>query len=78
MLEERVPATTARPRSGQRSRSDVDEELARLRRENAELKDSTSTRVLYSAILALVEENQRLARRHQRDDADVVPLVLTD
>ena len=40
-LEERVPAMTVRPRSGSRPRSDVDEELARLRRESSELKDST-------------------------------------
>lgn len=69
-LEERVPATTSRPRTGSRSRSDVDEEVARLRHESSELKDST--RVLHSVILALVQENQRLARRHR--DADVVPL----
>lgn len=71
-LEERVPATTARPGTGSRFRSDVDEEVARLRRENSELKDST--RVLHSVILALVQENQRLARRRPREDADVVPL----
>lgn len=71
-LEEREPATTARPRTGSRSRSDVDEEVARLRRESSELKDST--KVLHSVILALVQENQRLARRRHRD-ADVVPLT---
>ena len=72
-IEERVPATAAHPRTGSRSHSDVDEEVARLRRENSELKDST--RVLHSVILALVQENQRLARRRPRDDADVVPLA---
>lgn len=72
-LEEREPATTARPRTGSHSRSDVDEEVARLRGESSELKDST--RVLHSVILVLVQENQRLARRRPRDDADVVPLA---
>lgn len=71
-IEERVPATTARPGTGSRSRSDVDEEVARLRHESSELKEST--RVLHSVILALVHENQRLARRRHRDEADVVPL----
>lgn len=70
-LAERVPATTARPRAGSRSRSPVDEEVARLRHESSELKEFT--RVLHSVILALVQENQRLARRRHRD-ADVVPL----
>lgn len=72
-LEERVPATAARPRTYSRSCSDVDEEVARLRHESAELKEST--RVLHSVILALVQENQRLARRRPRSDADVVPLA---
>jgi hypothetical protein len=63
-IEERVPAPTTRPQPGWRSRGDADEEVARLRREHAELKEST--KVLHSVILALVQENQRLARRHRR------------
>lgn len=71
-IDERLPATTARPGTGSRPRRDVDEEVARLRRESSELK--ASTMVLHSVILALVQENQRLARRRLRDDAEVVPL----
>src|SRR5713101_6430379 len=66
-LEQRVPPPTTRPKPGTRSRGDADEELARLRREQAELKEST--KVLHSVILALVQENQRLARRRRRVDA---------
>ena len=69
-IEKRTPPLSSRPQPGSRSRVDVDEELARLRREHAELKEST--KVLHSVILALVQENQRLARRHRRDNADVV------
>src|SRR5207245_3446237 len=59
-IEEREPPPTTRPQPGSCSRADADAELARLRREHAELKEST--KVLHSAILALVQENQRLAR----------------
>lgn len=72
-LEERVPITTARSRTGLRPRSDVDEEVARLRKESAELREAT--KVLHSVILALMQENQRLARLRRRDDADVVALA---
>jgi hypothetical protein len=65
-IEERVPLPTTRRQPGSRSRGDADEELARLRREQAELKKST--KVLQSVILALTQENQRLARRRRRDD----------
>ena len=74
-IEERVPPTTRR-QPGTRSRADANEELARLRREHTELKEST--RVLHSVILALVQENQRLARRRRRDNADVVALSTPD
>ncbi len=75
-IETRVPPPVARPQLGLRSRGDADEELARLRREHAELKEST--KVLHSVILALVQENQRLARRRRRDTADVVALSTPD
>jgi len=68
-IEQRVPPPTTRPQPGSRSRDDADEELARLRREQAQLKEST--KLLHSVILALVQENQRLARRRRRDNADV-------
>jgi hypothetical protein len=75
-IEQRLPPPPARPQPGLRSRGDADEELARLRREHAELKEST--KVLHSVILALVQENQRLARRRRRDDVDGVPLIDPD
>jgi hypothetical protein len=75
-IEERVRPPTGRPQPGLRSRGDADEELARLRREHAELKEST--KVLHSVILALVQENQRLARRRRRDNGDVVALSTPD
>jgi hypothetical protein len=65
-VEARVPPPTDRRQLGSRSRGDADEDVARLRREHAELKEST--KVLHSVILALVKENQRLARRPRRDD----------
>jgi hypothetical protein len=71
-IEKRTPPLSSRPQTGSGSRGDADEELARLRREHAELKEST--KVLHSVILALVQENQRLARRRRRDNADVVAL----
>ena len=66
-IEERVPPPTINPQPGSRSRGDADAELARLRQEHAELKEST--KVLHSVILALVQENQRLARRPRHLDA---------
>jgi hypothetical protein len=67
-----VPPPTTRPQPGSRSRGDADEELGRLRREQAELKEST--KVLHSVILALVQENHRLARRRRRYNAELVAL----
>ncbi len=60
-LKERMPVPTGSPRPGSQSRSDDHEEVVRLRRESAELKESS--KVLHSVILALVHDNQRLARR---------------
>jgi len=67
-----VPPLTTLPQPRLRSRGAADEEVARLLRENSELKEST--KVLHSVILALVQENQRLARRRRLDNADVVAL----
>ena len=75
-IQERVPPPTTRLQFGLRARGDADEEFARLRREHAELKEST--RVLHSVILALVQENQRLARHRRRDDGNVVPITAPD
>jgi hypothetical protein len=75
-IEQRVPPQTTNPQPGSRSRADADEKLARLRREHAELKEST--KVLHSVVLALVQENQRLARRRRRDNADGVALSTPD
>ena len=75
-IEERLPPPTTGSSPALRSRGDADEELARLRREHAELKEST--RVLHSVILALVQENQLLARLHRREDGTVVPLSARD
>jgi hypothetical protein len=75
-IEQRVPPPVTRPQPGSRSDADADEELARLRREHAELKEST--KVLHSVILALVQENQRLARSRRRDNADVATLFTPD
>lgn len=58
-----------------RPQRDLDEELARLRRENTELKQAT--KVPHSVILALTDENQRLARR-RRVDAAVMALSSGD
>jgi hypothetical protein len=66
-IEQRVPPPTARTQPGSRSHSDADDELARLRREHSELKESA--KVLHSVILALVRENHRLARRGRHLDA---------
>jgi hypothetical protein len=75
-IEQHVPPPTTRPQPGSRSRADADVELTRLGREYAELKESP--KVLHSVILALVQENQRLARRRRRDNADVVALSTPD
>ena len=75
-LQERVPPPTARLQPGSRPRGGADEEVARLRREQAELKEST--KVLHSVILALIQENQRLARYRRRNDGNVVPLTAPD
>jgi hypothetical protein len=75
-IEARLPPPTTRPQRGLRSRGIADEELARLRREHAELKEST--KVLHSVILALVQENQRLARRRRRGNAGVPALSTRD
>jgi transposase-like protein len=73
-LDERVPPPTTRSQPGSRSRADADEEVARLRREHAELKETT--KILHSVILALIQENQRLVRRRRRDDdGNIVPLT---
>lgn len=72
-LEDRVPAPAAGPRTGPLSRRDVDAAGASLRQENAALKEST--KLLHSVILALVQENQRLARRRPRTVAEVVALA---
>jgi len=66
-IEQRVQPPATRPQPGLRSRGNADEEVARLRREHAELKEST--KVLHSVILALTRENQRLARRPRHLDA---------
>ena len=75
-IEERVPPPTTRRQPGLRSRGDADEEVARFRRELAELKEST--KLLHSVILALIQENQRLARRRRRDNIDGVALSTPD
>jgi hypothetical protein len=68
------PATQFQP--SPRSHNNSDEELVRLRKELAELKEST--KVLHSVILAMIEENARLARRRQRDDSAIAPLSSRD
>jgi len=71
-----MSAAVAVPNSTPRSRGDADQELASLCREHTELK--LSTKVLHSVILALVQENQRLARRRRRDNADRGALSTSD
>jgi len=75
-VDKRVPPPNTRSQPASRSPGDADDELVRLRREHAELKENT--KVLHSVILALVEENQRLARRRRRDDGNVVSLTGPD
>ena len=72
-LEQRTPVPSARPDPVSPPHHELEQELARVRRENTELKHST--KVLHSVILALTHENERLARRRRRADADVVTLA---
>ena len=71
-LEQRNPPQSRSPAPKSRSRSDVDAELTRLRQQSAELKEST--KALHSVILALVQENHRLARHHRPDNTGFVAL----
>jgi hypothetical protein len=71
-LQQRTPVPSARTKVSP-ARDELEQELARVRRENTDLKHST--KVLHSVILALTHENQRLARRRARADADVVALA---
>lgn len=71
-LHETLPPTPSRPLPTTTSRGDPTDELARLRRENAELKQATKT--LHSTILALVHENHQLARRRSRGNVERLPL----
>jgi hypothetical protein len=75
-LQQRPPVPSARPQPVSRPHHELEQELARVRRENIELKQST--RVLHSVILALTQENQRLARRRRRGDADVLALAASE
>ena len=75
-LEQHTPVPSARPDPVSRPRHELEQELARVRRENTDLKQST--KVLHSVILALTHENQRLARRRRRTDADLVALATDD
>ena len=75
-VQQRMPVPSARPDPISRPRDELEQELARVRRENTDLKQST--KVLHSVILALTHENQRLARRRRRVDADVVALATGD
>src|SRR5438874_1552767 len=68
-IKESMPLSAARPEPGSHSRGDEDEEVAHLRRKHAELKETT--KVLHSVILALVQEDERLVRRHRRHDGKV-------
>lgn len=70
-----TPPPPDRPQKAPRSRTETDQELAKLRRENAELK--RSTKVLHSVILGLTQENQRI-RRHRRHDDDTDLILLND
>ena len=72
-LQQRTPVPSARTDPGSRPRDELEQELARVRRENTDLKHST--KVLHSVILALTHENQRLARHRRRADPDVVALA---
>jgi hypothetical protein len=72
-VQQRTPVPSARPDPVSRPRHELEQELARVRRENADLKHST--KVLHSVVLALTHENQRLARHRRHADADVVALA---
>ncbi len=75
-LQQRTPSPSARADPVSPTRDELEQELARVRQENTDLKHST--KVLHSVILALTHENQRLARRRRRADADVVSLATGD
>jgi hypothetical protein len=75
-VQQRMPVPSARPGPISHPRDELEQELARVRQENTDLKQST--KVLHSVILALTHENQRLARRRRRADADVVELATGD
>ncbi|MGO9788165.1 MAG: hypothetical protein ACLP8S_01190 [Solirubrobacteraceae bacterium] len=75
-VQQRTPVPSARTDPISRPRDELEQELARVRQENTDLKQST--KVLHSVILALTHENQRLARRRRRADADVVELATGD
>ncbi len=75
-LQQRTPSPSARADPVSPPRDELEQELARVRQENTDLKHST--KVLHSVILALTHENQRLARRRRRADADVVSLATGD
>jgi hypothetical protein len=72
-LEQHTPVPSARPDPVSRPRHELEQELARVRREDTDLKQST--KVLHSVILALTQKNERLARRRRRAEADVVTLA---
>ncbi len=75
-VQQRTPVPSARTDPISHPRDELEQELARVRQENTDLKQST--KVLHSVILALTHENQRLARRRRRADADVVALATGD
>ena len=76
-MQQRTPVPTVRPNPPvSRPHHELEQELARVRQENADLKHST--KVLHSVVLALTHENQRLARHRRRADADVVALPTDD
>ena len=75
-VAQQLPPPATQPQPCHRSRHNEDEELVRLRKELAELKEST--KVLHSVILALVQEYARLARRRQRDNGANSPLSSLD
>jgi len=75
-VQQRTPVPSARPHPVSRPRHELEQELARLRQENADLKHST--KVLHAVVLALTHEHQQLARHHRRADADVVTLPTAD
>jgi hypothetical protein len=75
-VQQRTPVPSARPDPVSRQHDELEQELARVRQENADLKHST--KVLHSVVLALTHENQRLARHRRRAEADLVALPTAD